>query len=213
MKPILCVGFIFRDLACRLSGRFGSGDESDGGSAAWDRIGDRRGGVGGIARDCAVANGTGESGRAGADAARLPGRPIVFCGGADPGGACERGGAANVGRIHERLRGTADRLSASEHCLPRTGDRRSRLDIERNNVRRFLEQAGLRVVPRGWYSLDAATFRRSAAADIATADLFVQLLSGVTGKRPPDLTEGYAKCQLQLALDASKPVLQWRGFS
>ena len=87
------------------------------------------------------------------------------------------------------------------------------LDIERNNVRRFLEQAGLRVVPRGWYSLDAATFRRSAAADIATADLFVQLLSGVTGKRPPDLTEGYAKCQLQLALDASKPVLQWRGFS
>ena len=28
------------------------------------------------------------------------------------------------------------------------------LDIERNNVRRFLEQAGLRVVPRGWYSLE-----------------------------------------------------------
>jgi hypothetical protein len=85
------------------------------------------------------------------------------------------------------------------------------LDIERNNVRRFLEQAGLRVVPRGWYSMEPAAFRRSATMDIAAADLYVQLLSGVAGKRPPDLAEGYAQCQLQLALAAGKPVLQWRG--
>lgn len=87
------------------------------------------------------------------------------------------------------------------------------LDIERNKVRRFLEQAGLRVVPQSWYSLEAAAFRRSAAADIAGANLYVQLLSSVEGKRPPDLPEGYAQCQLRLALDAGKPVLQWRSFA
>lgn len=85
------------------------------------------------------------------------------------------------------------------------------LDMERNNVRRSLEQAGLRVIPRGWYSQEPAAFRRSAATDIAASDLFVQLLSGVVGKRPPGLAEGYAQCQTQLAIAADKPVLQWRS--
>jgi hypothetical protein len=83
------------------------------------------------------------------------------------------------------------------------------LETERNNVRRFLEQAGIRVLPTGWYSLEPSNFRRAAGADIADADLFVQLLSSVAGKRPPDLPEGYVQCQLQLALDVGKPVLQW----
>ncbi len=87
------------------------------------------------------------------------------------------------------------------------------LDAERDGVRRFLEQAGLRVVPDGLYALDASTFSRSAAADIAAADVFVQLLSAVPGKRPPDLPEGFAKRQMQLALDAKKPILQWRNFA
>ena len=46
---------------------------------------------------------------------------------------------------------------------------------------------------------------------LAAADLFVQLLSDIPGKRPPDLPEGYAQCQLQLALSAGKHVLQWRS--
>jgi hypothetical protein len=85
------------------------------------------------------------------------------------------------------------------------------LDTERNNVRRSLEQAGLRVLPRDWYSQEPAAFRRAAAADIAAAGLFVQLLSAVAGKRPPDMAEGYAQCQLQLAQAAGKPVLHWRS--
>ena len=48
------------------------------GSAACDRTGIWRRGFGGIARDCAVASGTGKSGRAGADAAGLPGGPSFF---------------------------------------------------------------------------------------------------------------------------------------
>jgi hypothetical protein len=85
------------------------------------------------------------------------------------------------------------------------------LDNERNNVRRFLEQADIRVVPAGMYSQEPAVFRAAVTADIANAQLFVQLLSGIAGKRPPDLPEGYIQCQLQIALDANKPVLQWHS--
>jgi len=85
------------------------------------------------------------------------------------------------------------------------------LDTERSNVRRFLEQANIVVVPTGWYSLEPGAFRKAAGADIAKADVFVQLLSDVVGKRPPDLPEGYAQCQLQLALEIGKPVLQWHS--
>lgn len=85
------------------------------------------------------------------------------------------------------------------------------LDNERNNVRRFLEQADIRVVPTGWYPLEATAFKTAAAADIAKADLFVQLLSNVAGKLPPDLPQGYLQCQLQLALDVGKPVMQWHS--
>ena len=55
--------------------------------ATGDRIGNWRGRVGGVGRDCPLANGTGEPGRAGADAAGLPGRALLFQGGAGRGGA------------------------------------------------------------------------------------------------------------------------------
>jgi hypothetical protein len=85
------------------------------------------------------------------------------------------------------------------------------LDTERKNMRRFLEQADVRVVPAGEYSQEPAAFRKAVAADLAEADLFVQLLSEVAGRRPPDLPDGYPLCQLQLALDAARPVSQWRS--
>src|SRR5258708_23301191 len=59
MKPIICMGFIFPDLACSLSLDSARGNEGDGGLAASDRIGHWRGGFGSVARDCALANGTG----------------------------------------------------------------------------------------------------------------------------------------------------------
>ncbi len=67
------------------------------------------------------------------------------------------------------------------------------------------------MVPAGGYSLEPGAFRAAVTNDIAEADLFVQLLSGISGKRPPDLPEGYTRCQLQLALDAGKPLLQWHN--
>src|SRR5260370_16042620 len=87
MKPIICMGFIFPDLACSFSLDSARGDEDHGGLAAGDRIGHWRGGFDSVARDRPLANGIGEPGRAGADVACIPGRPVVFCGGARLGRA------------------------------------------------------------------------------------------------------------------------------
>jgi hypothetical protein len=85
------------------------------------------------------------------------------------------------------------------------------LDAQRDNVKRYLDQAGIAVHPKNGCSLEPKAFRQAVTEGLAEADLFVQLLSDIPGKRPPDLPEGYAKCQLQLALSVGKPVLQWRN--
>lgn len=86
-------------------------------------------------------------------------------------------------------------------------------DLEelRNGVRRFLDQNGIAAVPNAWYNPEPEAFRISAARDMESAELFVQLLSGVSGKRPPGLPQGYARLQYDLAIAAGKPVLQWRS--
>jgi hypothetical protein len=85
------------------------------------------------------------------------------------------------------------------------------LDEQRNNVKRYLDQAGIAVFPKQACSLEPNAFRQAVTEGLSQGDLFVQLLSAVPGKRPPDLPEGYVKCQLQLALSLGKPVLQWRN--
>jgi hypothetical protein len=83
------------------------------------------------------------------------------------------------------------------------------LDPLRYEVRRHLDQAGLRVVPEGPLSLDPKAFRESVDAELAESVLFAQLLSEVPGKRPPDMPEGYVRMQLERARAAGKPILQW----
>jgi hypothetical protein len=85
------------------------------------------------------------------------------------------------------------------------------LEEQRNNVKRYLDQAGIAVLPKTGCSLHPDAFRQAVTEGLGEADLFVQLLSALPGKRPPDLSEGYAKCQMQLALSLGKPVLQWRS--
>lgn len=85
-------------------------------------------------------------------------------------------------------------------------------DLEgvRNGVRRYLSQAGVDVLPDTWYSQDPKAFKEAVQRDLARCDVFVQLLSEFSGKKPPDLPQGYSRLQLQLAESAGKPVMQWR---
>lgn len=85
------------------------------------------------------------------------------------------------------------------------------LDGQRDELRRYLEQFDHEVLPRQPYRQDGRGFRENVAADLAEADLFVQLQGPLKGRQPPDLPDGYIRCQLGLARDAGIEVVQWRS--
>jgi len=85
------------------------------------------------------------------------------------------------------------------------------LEATRLEVRRFLEQAGVRVLPAESYPSSPERFREALDADLARSALFVQLLSGVPGRRSADLPRGYAGLQYERASASATPVMQWRG--
>jgi hypothetical protein len=57
------------------------------------------------------------------------------------------------------------------------------LDLRRNEVRDYLEQAGFKVLPESWRPYDdLAAFEAAVDRDLAQCTLFAQLLSEVPGK-------------------------------
>jgi hypothetical protein len=85
------------------------------------------------------------------------------------------------------------------------------LDAKRDELIRALAQAGAAVRPTRIFPRDSvAAFTDAARADLNGAALFVQLLSGVPGRRPDDLPQGFPALQCELATAAGVPVLQWR---
>ena len=87
-------------------------------------------------------------------------------------------------------------------------------DIEprREEVRRYLAQLGFEVLPaRDYPRGEARAFEEAVAADLARSRLFVQLLSGVVGRKPAIAPKGFPVRQYELACAAGVPVLQWRA--
>jgi serine/threonine protein kinase len=84
------------------------------------------------------------------------------------------------------------------------------LDPLRDEVRRYLEQSGFRVLPEAWYSRDPREFQEAVARDLKDCVLFAQLLGSVAGKKPPGATSSYPALQYECATVAGKPILQWR---
>ncbi len=85
------------------------------------------------------------------------------------------------------------------------------LDDQCEEVRRYLLQAGLALVPEGNYPRDPAGFRAAAEGDLARAKLFVQLLSGLPGKRLPGASQSIVGLQHECAVGRGVPVLQWHA--
>lgn len=86
------------------------------------------------------------------------------------------------------------------------------LEPRREEVRRYLGQMGLRVLPASYYPRDdALAFEQAMAADLAQCKLFVQLLSALAGRKPPAAPCGFPALQHTLAQRAALPVLQWRA--
>lgn len=72
---------------------------------------------------------------------------------------------------------------------------------QRDEVQRYLDQAGFRVLPT--VTLESATLQQALAQDLPQCKLFVQLLSHLPGKHR------YPQRQCQGARDAKAPILQW----
>jgi TIR domain len=85
------------------------------------------------------------------------------------------------------------------------------LDAQRDAVQRYIEQAGVRVLPETLYSRTPAAFQQALDNDLPQSTIFVQLLSGVLGKKPPDLPQGYVHLQCERARALGTPILQWRS--
>lgn len=84
------------------------------------------------------------------------------------------------------------------------------LDDEREQVRRYLQQYHITVLPENTYPQGGAEFKIAFASDLSKADYFVQLLGAKPGKTPPDLPEGYARYQRDQASQSKVKILQWR---
>ena len=81
----------------------------------------------------------------------------------------------------------------------------------RDEVRRYLAQSGLDVLPEPGREPDSATsFASTATRDLKRSDLFVQLLDAEAGGRSLGFPAGYDGLEYRLAQEAGTPVLQWR---
>lgn len=82
------------------------------------------------------------------------------------------------------------------------------LDPRREQVRRYLEQAQLRVLPAQRH-LEGQAFRDALDQALGQSTVFIQLLSEYPGRRPPDIPQGYTRLQLERAQARKLPILQW----
>lgn len=86
------------------------------------------------------------------------------------------------------------------------------LEPRREELRRYLAQMGLRILPTSFYPRDSAqTFAQAMTADLGQCKVFVQLLSGVVGRRPNDSASAFPALQHTLALRSGLPIVQWRA--
>jgi hypothetical protein len=82
------------------------------------------------------------------------------------------------------------------------------LDSRREQVRRYLEEAQLQVLPAQRY-LEGQAFRDALEQALGQSTLFIQLLGAYPSRRPPDIPQGYTRLQLERALARNLPILQW----
>jgi hypothetical protein len=113
--------------------------------------------------------------------------------------------------------------SAKEDCISAKEDRikvflaevTDDLEEKRQEVKRYLDQHGLQVLPDNYYPNDPEAFRRAQENDLAGCKLFAQLLSPIVGQRPPGAENGFPALQYRIAGEIAQekelPIIQWRS--
>lgn len=83
---------------------------------------------------------------------------------------------------------------------------------KRDEARRYLEQAGISVVPAGsYYGLTRAEYEKAVLSDLGSSAAFVQLLGPELGRSLADVLDGFGWLQYELAKRERRPILQWRS--
>jgi hypothetical protein len=85
------------------------------------------------------------------------------------------------------------------------------LEDERDEVRRYLIEKNVRVLPENLYSRNPGQFRASVEKDLKDCSVYVQLLSKVRGKVALPEEKSFSEIQFECARDKGKRILQWRG--
>ncbi len=85
------------------------------------------------------------------------------------------------------------------------------LEPQRDDVKRYLDQHNLRVLPEGLYPREPSQFKEAVKLDLSKSILFVQLLSNIRGKMLPGLSTTYTCLQYKSASQSGKSILQWRN--
>jgi hypothetical protein len=81
---------------------------------------------------------------------------------------------------------------------------------KRDEARRYLEQAGIDVLPTGtYYGLAAAGYEKAVLNDLSRCAAFVQLLGPDLGRCLNDVPDGFGWLQYNLAKRLHRPILQW----
>lgn len=122
-----------------------------------------------------------------------------------------RGLASELQRIADLSRGLAPAAQPDAGPAVFLAEATDDLDPKREDVRRYLIQAGLSVLPETWYPRDPAQFQAALDRDLARCETFAQLLSEYPGKKPQDLPRGYVGLQYDRAVATGKRILQWRS--
>jgi hypothetical protein len=87
------------------------------------------------------------------------------------------------------------------------------LNEKRREARRYLEQAGLDVLPKSGLPDQIDLFRKQVGEQLLESILFIQLLSAFPGKPLTDLPEGKPQCQYEMALRIGLTIFQWREMT
>jgi hypothetical protein len=82
----------------------------------------------------------------------------------------------------------------------------------RDEARRYLEQAGITILPNGtYYGLARAEYEQAVTNDLSNCAAFVQLLGPELGRYLTDVPDGFGWLQYELAKRAQRPIMQWRS--
>jgi hypothetical protein len=129
-----------------------------------------------------------------------PRMPVVA-----PGASAAAAPAANGG-------GQAAKRNAEEKKALLIAQSTDDVEDDAEQIRQCLRQFEdeIEILPANGYPQGGEAFKAAVNADLARAGLFVQLLGARSGRKPPDLPEGYTVYQLEAAKAAKVPIMQWR---